>query len=100
MEIGTFLHELMHHYEFRLRLACWHENQGIDGFILQESWLRAYDADRLRLEQLGLPLLQEPSMPDIRRARTSSRARNPGMVRNGLLYARSLGTQLASVRHF
>ena len=70
-EIGTFLHELMHHYEFRLRLACWHENQSIDGFILQESWLRAYDADRLRLEQLGL-LLQEPdayTVDEDRRAR-------------------------------
>ena len=55
-ERNTFLHELMHHYEFRLRLACWHENQDVNGFILDESWLRAYEADLLFLEAHGLPL--------------------------------------------
>ena len=55
-ERSTFLHELMHHYEFRLRLACWYENQDIDGFILHESWLRAYESDRLHRELNGLPL--------------------------------------------
>ena len=55
-ERNVFLHELMHHYEFRLRLACWQENQDIDGFILHGSWLRAYEADMLFLEAHGLPL--------------------------------------------
>ena len=55
-ERNVFLHELMHHYEFRLRLACWQENQDIDGFILHGSWLLAYEADMLFLEAHGLPL--------------------------------------------
>ena len=55
-ERSVFQHELMHFYEFRLRLACWYENQGINGFILHESWLRAYEADLLFLEDHGLPL--------------------------------------------
>ena len=59
-EIGIFLHELMHFYEFRLRLACWHENQDIDGFILQESWLHAYQADQRYREENSLPL-REPA---------------------------------------
>ena len=32
-ETGTFLHELMHLYERQLRLACWHQNQEINGWI-------------------------------------------------------------------
>ena len=61
---ATFLHELMHFYEFRLRLACWQENQDIDGFILHESWLRAYEADLLFLEAHGLPL-RERSLSEL-----------------------------------
>ena len=49
----------MHVYDLRLRLACWYENQEINGFVLHENWLRAYDADRARLTSLGLPL-REP----------------------------------------
>ena len=56
MEYGTFIHELMHLFELRLRLNCWHENQDVDGFVLHENWLRAYDADRDRMERLGIPL--------------------------------------------
>ncbi len=59
IENRGFVHEAMHLYEFRLRDACWYENRDIDGWILQERWLRVYDADRRRLEQLGLPL-REP----------------------------------------
>ena len=58
-EYQTFVHELTHVYEFQLRLACWHENQEIDGFVLQEDWMRAYEADRRLLEEHGLPL-REP----------------------------------------
>ena len=58
-EYSTFIHELMHVYDLRLRLACWYENQEINGFVLHENWLRAYDADRARLTSLGLPL-REP----------------------------------------
>ena len=58
-EYRTFVHELMHVYEFQLRLACWHETQEINGFVLQEDWLRAYEADRRLLEERGLPL-REP----------------------------------------
>ena len=67
----TFVHELMHVYEFQLRLACWHENQEIDGFVLQEDWLRAYEADRRFQEESGLPL-REPEayeLTEYRRAR-------------------------------
>ena len=70
-EYRTFVHELMHVYEFQLRLACWHENQEIDGFVLQEEWLRAYQEDRRLLEENGLPL-REPDayeMTEYRRAR-------------------------------
>ena len=56
LEIGTFIHELMHVFELRLRLACWRENRDVDGWVLQESWLEAYDADRARMERLGIPL--------------------------------------------
>ena len=59
LETRTFLHELMHVYERRLRLTCWHRHQDIDGFVLEESWLQAYDADRALLDQLGMPL-EEP----------------------------------------
>ena len=58
IEHRIFLHEIMHVYEYRLRLACWDENRDIDGWVLAENWLRAYDEDRLHLESLGL-LLEE-----------------------------------------
>ena len=51
-------------YEFQLRLACWHQNQEIDGWVLQEDWLRAYEADRRLLEERGLPL-REPDAHDL-----------------------------------
>ena len=59
LEQRTFLHEMMHLFEFRLRLNCWHENQDVDGYVMHENWLRAYDADRARLTSLGLPI-REP----------------------------------------
>ena len=59
LEIGTFIHELMHVFERRLRNACLRENRDIDGWVLQESWLQAYDEDRARMERLGIPL-REP----------------------------------------
>ena len=59
-EYQTFVHELAHVYEFQLRLACWHENQEIDGFVLQEDWMRVYKEDRRLLEENGLPL-REPA---------------------------------------
>ena len=58
-EIRTFTHELMHVFERRLRNACLRENRDIDGWVLQESWLEAYDADRIRMERLGMDL-REP----------------------------------------
>ena len=58
-EIRTFLHELMHVFETRLRLSCRPKRMDVDGAVLQESWLEAYDADRERLEQLGMAL-REP----------------------------------------
>ncbi len=58
-EYRTFLHEMTHVYEYQLRLACWHDNQEIDGWILQEDWLRAYEADRRFLAENGMPL-REP----------------------------------------
>ena len=59
LETGTFLHELMHLYERQLRLACWHRTMDIDGWILQENWLSAYEADRRFLAENGLSL-REP----------------------------------------
>ena len=70
-EYGTFVHELMHVYEKQLRLACWHDNQEIDGFVLQVDWLRAYEADRRMLDELGLPLRE----PDANTMSEYSRAR-------------------------
>ena len=58
-ELSTFIHELMHVFELRLRNACLRENRDIDGWVLQESWLRAYDEDRARMERLGMEL-REP----------------------------------------
>ncbi len=55
-ELNIFLHELMHVFELRLRRSCRQEKQDVQGLVLQESWLQAYDADRARLERLGLPL--------------------------------------------
>ena len=55
----TFLHELMHLYEFQLRLACWHRTMDIDGWVLQEDWLNAYEADRRFMEENSLEL-REP----------------------------------------
>ena len=49
----------MHLYEFRLRDVCWLQHQDVNGFVLHENWLRAYDADRARLTSLGLPI-REP----------------------------------------
>ena len=72
-ERTTFLHELMHHYELRLRLACWQENQDIDGFILHGSWLRAYEADLLFLEAHGLPL-RERSLSEYSEQRQAQEA--------------------------
>ena len=54
----------MHVYEFQLRLACWHENQEINGWILQEDWLRAYEEDRQILEENGLTL-REPDAHEL-----------------------------------
>ncbi|MDE2811445.1 MAG: hypothetical protein OXM01_00340 [Gemmatimonadota bacterium] len=59
-ELATFLHELMHVFERRLRRACWLDNQDVDGYVLQESWLQAYDADRARMERFGMSL-REPN---------------------------------------
>ncbi|MDE0165206.1 MAG: hypothetical protein OXL36_08935 [Bryobacterales bacterium] len=58
-EFTTFVHELTHVFELRLRLACWQDNRDVEGYVLQESWLQAYDADRDRLERLGMSL-REP----------------------------------------
>ena len=55
-EFTTFVHELTHVFERRLRIACLRENRDVDGWVLQESWLQAYDADRVRMERLGIPL--------------------------------------------
>ena len=62
-EYQTFVHELTHVYEFQLRLTCWHENREIDGFVLQEDWLRAYEADRNFLAEHGLPLREPDGEP-------------------------------------
>ncbi|MCY4588752.1 MAG: hypothetical protein OXB98_22235, partial [Bryobacterales bacterium] len=56
LEFSTFIHELMHVFENRLRRTCWRENQDVDGWVLQENWMQAYDADRARMERLGIPL--------------------------------------------
>ncbi len=64
LEYGTFIHELMHVYDLRLRNACWYENQDVDGYVLHENWLRAYDADRARMDSLGIPL-REPDGYDL-----------------------------------
>ena len=58
-EFSTFVHELTHVFERRLRWDCLRENRDIDGWVLQESWLEAYDADRARMERLGISL-REP----------------------------------------
>jgi hypothetical protein len=55
-EYRTFVHELMHLYEFRLRDACWRHRRDVNGWILQEDWLRAYEADRRYREENDLPL--------------------------------------------
>ena len=48
LETSTFIHELMHVCERRLRLACLPENRKVNGWMLHENGLRAYDADRRR----------------------------------------------------
>ena len=63
-EFSTFTHELTHVFELRLRRACLRENRDVDGYVLQESWLQAYDADRARMERLGMPL-REPDGYDL-----------------------------------
>ncbi|MCY4585587.1 MAG: hypothetical protein OXB98_06060 [Bryobacterales bacterium] len=55
-ELLVFIHELMHVFEQRLRIVCWLENRDVDGYVLQESWLDVYDADRERMERLGMEL--------------------------------------------
>ena len=70
-EHRTFVHEIMHTYEFRLRIACWRHRPEVKGWILQENWMSAYEADRRLLEENGLPL-REPDafeMSEYRRAR-------------------------------
>ena len=71
LETRVFLHELMHLYEFRLRRACWHQTMDIDGWVLEENWLRAYEADRSFLAENGLSLLE----PDTNTMSEYSRAR-------------------------
>ena len=58
-ELTTFIHELTHVFEQRLRIACLAENRDVNGYVLQDSWLQVYDADRERLERNGLSL-REP----------------------------------------
>lgn len=58
-EYRTFVHEIVHTYERRLRNACWNQRRDVDGWILQENWLRAYEVDRSFLSENGLPL-REP----------------------------------------
>ena len=58
-EYRTFVHEIVHTYEMRLFDACWRQRPIGRGWILQENWLRAYEADRRLLEENGLPL-REP----------------------------------------
>ncbi len=58
-EYRTFVHEIVHTYEMRLRNACWNQRRDVDGWILQENWLRAYEADRSFLSGNGLSL-REP----------------------------------------
>lgn len=55
-EYRTFVHEAVHLYEIRLGMACRSQNPDVDGWILQENWLRAYEADRVYREENGLPL--------------------------------------------
>ena len=57
-ELSTFLHELIHAFETRLRFACRPSRPDVDGLVLQETWMQAYQADRERLQRLGLPLLE------------------------------------------
>lgn len=52
--LGTFIHELMHVYERRLRNVCWHENQEVDGWVLHESWLQVFEEDRWHRERYGI----------------------------------------------
>ena len=55
-EYQTFVHEIVHLYERRLRRACWHQTMEIDGWILREHWQRAMEADR---EENGLGWIGE-----------------------------------------
>jgi hypothetical protein len=55
-EYRTFVHEAVHLYEIRLGMACRSQTPDVDGWVLQEDWLRAYDADRIYREENGLPL--------------------------------------------
>ena len=70
-EYRTFVHEIVHTYEFRLSRTCWHQRPDVKGWILQEDWLRAYEADRRFIEDNGLPL-REPDafeLTEYKRAR-------------------------------
>ncbi len=55
-ETSIFLHDLTHVYDHRLRTVCLRENREVNGYVLHENWLRAYDADRIRMDSLGIPL--------------------------------------------
>ncbi len=59
LEYKAFVHELMHVYEFRLYLACWHQRRDVDGWVLQENWLRAVEADRIYRQENGLQWVGE-----------------------------------------
>lgn len=63
-EYSTFVHELVHVYEYRLRQACWRQAPESNGWILQENWLRAYEADRVYREENGL-VMREPDTEDM-----------------------------------
>ncbi len=58
-EHRTFVHEIVHTYEFRLRRTCRRQRPDVNGWVLQEDWMGAYEADRRLLEEQGLPL-REP----------------------------------------
>lgn len=62
-EYRTFVHEIVHTYESRLRNACGLLRSDVDGWILQEKWLRAYEADRSFLAENGLPLREPDGEP-------------------------------------
>ena len=58
-EHQTFVHEITHLYEMRLRNACGLQRHDVGGWILQEDWLRAVEADRIYREENGLKWVGE-----------------------------------------